>query len=753
MCDEKYINSRSLTQQPQDSHERDGKADMTDDPNHSSEMPVSFRASKSKCRDQKNYLSEQPVSFRTFSDATSQAKYSFAPEGFNCRHLASACMILTSFIICLLPFVVGDGRGTYMQCQATESAPWFHQAAFWTRAIIGFFVSFAAVLLLVRSVSMEQKEKALFACLMWAGCEVAAIYELMLCNSTPGIEIVQTLSTVIVLASYCWHMRLLHACIVAMVTAMCRDLVVHVMTRLVIGVLVFASISFIFAALVHVASWMDLRPVSYVFLMCGLVLYTAFGILVSRALYISLRCSASVAAWTSGHLMQDAILARSAARAQLIGVMLSMPTNLFTIIGNRIGDHGLLDNSEELKFFAFVVLQALGVVCNTLSVLGLSWGLVTGNTLATQKRIKAEQARKAKRACMMSEWCPSEHPPWQEKVQELASRGFTLEALLRFYAGLGVEYMEHFQPSVHTTNDVVRQSIIPLSRERKCAYASIMMDQKPTYPQKMVTHGWNNIFCDLVAAIIADALDEQEFSRISHLLKEGHLSILQEWVSDRGCSQNTYWVCAFSISQHDGICGGNPRHDKDPVTGREHPICPCDKPKYFNNTEPSTPEGRSINCEMNKFDDMVAYLAATDENFAQVVAIDAQFELFSRAWCVAELVAADNMGVRQSLKMFSEATLHEHEASLHKLRVQDMQASRPEDVQEILDKIPDKEMFNRKLQKQIFDEHSGLLALWIGLDNTEQMERLGKIARWEVLVRARSPSKESDLTPVSVCQV
>merc|ERR1719277_260186 len=98
-------------------------------------------------------------------------------------------------------------------------------------------------------------------------------------------------------------------------------------------------------------------------------------------------------------------------------------------------------------------------------------------------------------------------------VQELAHRGFTLRKLLEFVEGLttGQKYMPHFDEDVHTTNDVVRQAIIPATREAACAMATQMMGGKPVRPQKMVTHCWGNRFIDLVAAVVADALGSAEF--------------------------------------------------------------------------------------------------------------------------------------------------------------------------------------------------------------------------------------------------
>ena len=43
---------------------------------------------------------------------------------------------------------------------------------------------------------------------------------------------------------------------------------------------------------------------------------------------------------------------------------------------------------------------------------------------------------------------------------------------------------------------------------------------------------------------------------------------------------------------------------------------------------------------MNKFDEMMAFLAARDPEFCQVVAVDSDFGVFTRAWCMAEVAQA-----------------------------------------------------------------------------------------------------------------
>ena len=67
-----------------------------------------------------------------------------------------------------------------------------------------------------------------------------------------------------------------------------------------------------------------------------------------------------------------------------------------------------------------------------------------------------------------------------------------------------------------------------------------------------------------------------------------------------------------------------------PIVGEVHILCDCCEPKFFNS--------QPIDCEMNKFDDMMAFLRRSVPSFSQVVAVDESFDLFWRAWCVAELV-------------------------------------------------------------------------------------------------------------------
>ena len=142
---------------------------------------------------------------------------------------------------------------------------------------------------------------------------------------------------------------------------------------------------------------------------------------------------------------------------------------------------------------------------------------------------------------------------WEAKTEELASRGISLSDLLEFYSNLGVGIMPSFQPDVHTTNDVVRLGIIPRTSSACSSYAEFVNDGKKVIPKKMVTHNWQNLFRDLLASVIADALGEHNFELIAKLLsdKEGVEvveQILQVQDGSRASSGNLLDLCVFSQS-------------------------------------------------------------------------------------------------------------------------------------------------------------------------------------------------------------
>jgi len=126
---------------------------------------------------------------------------------------------------------------------------------------------------------------------------------------------------------------------------------------------------------------------------------------------------------------------------------------------------------------------------------------------------------------------------------------------------------------------------------------------------------------------------------------------------------------------------------------------------------------------MNKFDHMMGFIASHQRGFRQVVAVDAKFELFWRAWCVAELVKGKELRIMQCMKLHSNEKLAKHWSKLENVKVQKCSASRPEDKQHILSMIPSFTAFNKDLRQLILGNIQG----WV--DATEQADHLGRIVR------------------------
>lgn len=324
------------------------------------------------------------------------------------------------------------------------------------------------------------------------------------------------------------------------------------------------------------------------------------------------------------------------------------------------------------------------------------------------------------------EWKATGDARWDEKVVELAHRGFTVGKLVDFWRNLRT-LMPHFDPKRHTTKDVTWQVIIPGSAATGQAYASVMMDGQPTKPTKMVTHTWSNLFRDLVAAVVADALEETTYGIIGWLLETDPEKI-SAMLSSKGCEQKTYWICSFSVAQHSAICDS--AQGDDTVTLQPLPSCNCGRPKYHSTSPPVGTDGMSVWCEMNKFVDMMAWLAADNESFEQVIAIDPHCQLFNRAWCIAEIGKANGMHMKQHLKFRWHTGVKRNRKDLSHLDVRKMRASRKEDVDLILDIIGDAEAFNRRLHKLIFDPTRGLMTQWEHSDAKAQMEVAGRLINW-----------------------
>eukprot|EP00438_Fugacium_kawagutii_P017776 Skav205859 [mRNA] locus=scaffold766:115813:119098:+ [translate_table: standard] len=354
---------------------------------------------------------------------------------------------------------------------------------------------------------------------------------------------------------------------------------------------------------------------------------------------------------------------------------------------------------------------------------------------------------------------------WEIKVAELASRRVSVSNLLSFYTQLGsTRLMPHFSPEKSTTNDVVRHAVIPESRHGTTGVALAeswhhgVEDKSRNYfsmqnvltkdyaprmlsrsQQRMVTHHWANRFRDLVAAVVADALHLSRWDTVAQQLSSGDVGMLKERLAESGTLDSEYWICALCINQHASICG-NSMGVRDTVTGEVLPSCDCSTPKYFND--------HPVECELNKFDCMMKHLHRRyAQDFLQVVAIDTDFNLFSRAWCVAELVEAYNSHMDQHVMLHSPTVLEEHSGQLSSLKVENCAASRPEDKEAILLKIgaeADIERFNGRLQQLLLGS-KGLLAGW--LDGQKLLQEVGAIA-----ARARTRCQNTKGMEVNQCQ-
>eukprot|EP00928_Gymnodinium_smaydae_P015608 TRINITY_DN15782_c0_g1_i2.p1 TRINITY_DN15782_c0_g1~~TRINITY_DN15782_c0_g1_i2.p1 ORF type:complete len:765 (-),score=112.16 TRINITY_DN15782_c0_g1_i2:121-2415(-) len=302
---------------------------------------------------------------------------------------------------------------------------------------------------------------------------------------------------------------------------------------------------------------------------------------------------------------------------------------------------------------------------------------------------------------------------WNAKVRELAARGFTLRDLLRFYRRLNdKDVMPHFDPESHRTVDVVRQAIIPLSKRKQAGYAmATVLDKRGKIPEVMVTHSWSNLFSHTVAAICAEALKSPEYMSVLQRLESSELSALESELYWKNKLDVTYWFCAFSVNQHTCICHRCSEADRDPTSGELPSVCNCWTTKYSSSSEPCSADGQSVPCEMNKFEDMMSVLARARGDVKQVLAVDREFQLFTRAWCVAELHRARALKLQQRMVLCSRATLDACRELLQDLRVENMQASNPADKVHILSRIADKTAFNDDIKSLIFSQ-GGLLDSW-----------------------------------------
>lgn len=337
-----------------------------------------------------------------------------------------------------------------------------------------------------------------------------------------------------------------------------------------------------------------------------------------------------------------------------------------------------------------------------------------------------------------------------EKMKELAQRGFQLGTLLDLYAKLGTaDVMEHFDPEKSTTSDVVRAAIIPATADRMCSYAELQngqsldkstsrhwrswlcgllasvnlpacrkrgisdhQDYLPALPSssvKMVSHNWDNLFSNFVAAIIADAMDLPAYKWILTRLRPDELPNLRSDLQRDGLLNLVYWACPLSVNQHHSMCKFVRSDFKDKVTGEQYVACACSA-THFCNADPR--------CEMDKFDDMMVHMLTHAKESRHVIAIDRKCEIFSRAWVIAELVVAKGYcnGLQQCYRAFDNDSLQRFRTRLEgqQIDIRRCKATNPKDIELILKKAEeaikkhqcsstcDYDQFNAELSKDMF---------------------------------------------------
>eukprot|EP00929_Paragymnodinium_shiwhaense_P122861 TRINITY_DN9608_c0_g1_i2.p1 TRINITY_DN9608_c0_g1~~TRINITY_DN9608_c0_g1_i2.p1 ORF type:complete len:786 (-),score=85.13 TRINITY_DN9608_c0_g1_i2:142-2499(-) len=365
-----------------------------------------------------------------------------------------------------------------------------------------------------------------------------------------------------------------------------------------------------------------------------------------------------------------------------------------------------------------------------------------------------EGCRRRRRVAVERSTWSSGCEAWDSKVRELGLRGVSLGALLDFYWKLGSKsLMPHYDPAVHTTADVTRQAIIPATKSTShgtCALATLLMNDRDVLPEKLVTHTWSNKFVNLVAAVVADALDTSVYEEIVERLssrEERHALGAELFLKNQ--LDRTYWICSVSVNQHMCICDHALGTDS---TGVPFYQCECDAAKQLSNTPPTRSDNQSINCEMNKFDDMMMWLASMNKDFGQCIAVGTQLDLFTRAWCVAEIHCAYVLDMAQSLRLFSAGTLQQQREWLRDLRVETMESANPDDKHMILAKIGDTTHFNKQVQRLIHCEGGLLCNFHGGMCVADALHVLARRARERHADGTSSTSSSEEDSVNGACQ-
>ncbi|CAK0857615.1 unnamed protein product [Prorocentrum cordatum] len=671
-------------------------------------------------------------------------------------HRALAVLVVLLTLGVIVAAIAGGGKGSLKECEdkvdayvrmghldAAEAAE-AHRGIFAVQVVAMALTAPTAFSLLAFAATSHMRRVAEYAACLWLDSTAVAVYSLLQCNGLNG-ELFAILSANLIPLSMALFWLLLLRQVRALERSSCLDLGSLRLRRSIVAITIFGTCAFICSRFARGPSGHPARILTGTFVWL-VVLSCVMGMVVFMRAYWCVLAMAretqrrGVATEETRNVPRFLIFQMVGSSMGNVSSFVAQLSKMWTsdlswpILGRPVDER----TPEFLIAVQGVIL--VDTTLNAFAALALSgacFGALRGGLSTT----RSERQRQRTWKQFSAEWEPRADMDWNAKVEELAGRGFTLQALLEFYCRLGNDVMPYFDPWKHTTEDVVRGAIIPLSAERKTSMAEIMMHHSPVQPNKMVTHNWGNIFTDLVAAIVSDALSEVEYCKVSALLIHD-IDTLMSWVSQSKVGSRTYWVCAFSVNQHTSICAAYLYSRRDSVTGEHYPLCPCGLPKALNTALPLTSDGQrssprrqSVRCEMDKFDQLMMSLSAGNSKFAQVVAVDKRFDIFSRAWCVAEIAAAHSAGMSQSLQLPSLAHLEKNRDGLVDLKISSAQASMPEDKEVILGRIPDLDAFDRSFRDLLFGQ---LLPSWSRLDSCDHMLQAGRIARWQSVAQKHS---------------
>lgn len=207
-------------------------------------------------------------------------------------------------------------------------------------------------------------------------------------------------------------------------------------------------------------------------------------------------------------------------------------------------------------------------------------------------------------------------------VSRLANRGISLKQMLRTYE-MAIEASTITEGC--TTAEFAEKVVMPATKDAKTSYVEHLekVRKKPSRPcQTHVVHSWRMKLQDLLLACARYAIDDTWVESDREPSAKELLSI--DWHETHAPEnlRKTFFVCMFAVNQH--------------------------KVK-----SPTMPLGHSC-CEIDKFD-LVARHINKRTATPMVIAVDAEWMVFSRACCLDEVHAAVKHKI--PIKMFGARNL------------------------------------------------------------------------------------------------